>query len=50
MLRGSSVLAAIAADNGVKVCPIYGDTFDDHVTNYIDLMRFDADSLAKCLG
>ena len=50
VLRGSSVLAAIAAENSVTVCPIYGDTFDDHVTNYIDLMRFDADSLAKCLG
>ena len=42
--------SAIAAENSVTVCPIYGDTFDDHVTNYIDLMRFDADSLAKCLG
>ena len=45
-----SLLAAIAAENGVQVCPIYGDTFDDRVTNYIDLMKFDADSLAKCLG
>lgn len=50
VLRGSSVLAAIATENGVQVCPIYGDTFDDRVTNYIDLMKFDADSLAKCLG
>lgn len=50
VLRGSSVLAAIAAENGVRVCPIYADTFDEKVTTYVDLMRFDADSLAECLG
>lgn len=50
VVRSSSVLAAIATENGVQVCPIYGDTFDDRITNYIDLMTFDADSLAKCLG
>ncbi|MSS46499.1 anchored repeat ABC transporter, substrate-binding protein [Cutibacterium sp. WCA-380-WT-3A] len=50
VLRDSSVLAAIAAEHSVKVCPIYGDTFDNRVTTYIDLMKFDADSLAACLG
>lgn len=50
VLRSSSVLAAVAADNGVRVCPIYADTFDERVTTYIDLMRFDADSLARCLS
>ena len=50
VLRASSVLVAMAHENDVQVCTIYGDTFDDRVTTYIDLMKFDADSLARCLG
>ncbi|WP_146024463.1 zinc ABC transporter solute-binding protein, partial [Gardnerella sp. KA00735] len=33
----------------VKVCPIYGDAFDANVRTYADMMRANADSLAKCL-
>jgi anchored repeat ABC transporter substrate-binding protein len=46
----SSTLTEVAAEQGVAVCPIYGDTFDDRVTNYVQLMRFNADSLRECLG
>lgn len=39
-----------AADSlGVAVCPIYGDTLDDAVPTYLDLMRFNANSLNRCL-
>lgn len=46
----SSVLGQVAEENHVRVCPIYGDTFDAAVTNYIDMMRFNADSLKECLS
>ena len=46
----SSVLQQVAEENDIQVCTIYGDTFDSHVTTYIDMMRFNADSLKKCLG
>ncbi|WP_233571583.1 anchored repeat ABC transporter, substrate-binding protein [Cellulomonas triticagri] len=46
----SSVLAEVAADAGVQVCPIYSDSFGPDVGSYVELMRFDADSLARCLG
>ena len=40
-----------AADSlGVAVCPIYGDTLDDAVPTYLDLMCFNANSLNRCLG
>ncbi|OFP71643.1 anchored repeat ABC transporter, substrate-binding protein [Corynebacterium sp. HMSC078C09] len=40
-----------AADSlGVAVCPIYGDTLDDAVPTYIDLLRFNAHSLNRCLS
>jgi ABC-type Zn uptake system ZnuABC Zn-binding protein ZnuA len=44
------ILEQAAADAGVQVCTLYSDSLDDKVTNYIDLMRFNADSLARCLG
>lgn len=46
----SSTLTEVAAEQGVAVCPIYGDTFDSRVTSYTQLMRFNADSLRDCLG
>ncbi len=45
----SSTLGEVAAQLGVDVCPIYGDTFDDRVTDYASMMRFNADSLHDCL-
>ncbi|MDR1212885.1 MAG: anchored repeat ABC transporter, substrate-binding protein [Propionibacteriaceae bacterium] len=46
----SSVLTELAAEQGVAVCRIYGDSFDDRVRGYIEMMRFNADSLRSCLG
>ena len=46
----SSVLQQVADENHIKVCTIYGDTFDSHVTTYIDMMRFNANSLKQCLS
>ncbi|HEY0189160.1 MAG TPA: anchored repeat ABC transporter, substrate-binding protein [Cellulomonas sp.] len=46
----SSTLTQIADEQGVQVCSIYGDTFDDEVTTYVQMMRFNADSLLSCLG
>lgn len=50
LLRASSVLAQLAAETGVRVCPIYAETFDDNVPSYAAMMRFNAASLAECLG
>lgn len=46
----SSDLLELAAEQHIQVCPIYGDVLDQNVPNYIDMMRFNADSLHKCLG
>jgi len=29
---------------------LYSDSLDDNVRSYIDLIRFDADELYRCLG
>lgn len=49
LISRSSVLKELAAEANVKVCPIYGDAFDAKVRTYADMMRVNADSLAKCL-
>jgi anchored repeat ABC transporter substrate-binding protein len=46
----SSTLTEVASEQGIRVCPIYGDTFDSDVTNYIEMMRFNASSLHDCLS
>ena len=46
----SSTLTEVAVEQGIGVCPIYSDAFDDTVTSYVDMMRFNADSLLACLG
>lgn len=50
LLRASSVLAQVADEAGVAICPIYSDSLDEAVPSYIALMRFNADSLVSCLG
>lgn len=45
----SSTLAQVAAEEGVDVCPIYGDVLDDEVRSYVELMTFNADSVHDCL-
>ena len=45
----SSTLSEIAHAQHIRVCPIYGDAFSAHVTTYVQMMRFNADSLRRCL-
>jgi ABC-type Zn uptake system ZnuABC Zn-binding protein ZnuA len=46
----SSVLQQVADENHIRVCPIYGDTFDGKVNTYIDMMRYNANILKECLS
>jgi anchored repeat ABC transporter substrate-binding protein len=46
----ASTLTEIADEQGISVCPIYGDAFDDDVGTYVEMMRFNADSLYRCLA
>lgn len=46
----SSTLTEIAREQGIRVCPIHGDSFDGAVTTYVQLMRFNAASLKECLS
>ncbi|MEU6010847.1 anchored repeat ABC transporter, substrate-binding protein [Streptomyces sp. NPDC047453] len=46
----ADVLRRVARDQGVGVCTIYGDSFDDKVDDYVSMMRHNADELARCLG
>ncbi|TCD54376.1 anchored repeat ABC transporter, substrate-binding protein [Alloscardovia theropitheci] len=50
LARTRSVLKTVAQENNVRICPLYGDTLDDNASTYIDMMRFNARSLATCLG
>ncbi len=43
-------LEQIASDVGVKVCELYSGALDDTVKTYVELLRFDAEELARCLG
>jgi len=45
----ADVLRRVAEDEGVRVCTIYGDSFDDQVHDYVAMMRHNARELAKCL-
>jgi ABC-type Zn uptake system ZnuABC Zn-binding protein ZnuA len=44
------VLEQAAADAGVQVCTLYSDSLDDRVSSYVELLRFDGQELARCLG
>ncbi len=44
------ILDLAAGDAGVDVCVLYSDAFTDEVRSYVDLMRFNALELARCLG
>ncbi len=48
--RGPVVNAfSVADEQGVAICPIYGDTFGPDVHSYVRMMRFNARSLHDCL-
>ena len=44
------LLEQIADDAGAAVCTLYSDALDDRAPTYIDMMRFNADELLRCLG
>ncbi|MEU9336475.1 anchored repeat ABC transporter, substrate-binding protein [Streptomyces sp. NPDC048290] len=46
----ADVLRRVARDEGVGLCTIYGDSFDDKVHDYVAMMRHNAGELARCLG
>lgn len=46
----SSTLVEVAKEQGIRVCPIYGDALDDNAPTYLDMMRANARSLTDCLG
>ncbi|MEV0222870.1 anchored repeat ABC transporter, substrate-binding protein [Streptomyces sp. NPDC050704] len=46
----ADVLRRVAEDEGVRICTIYGDSFDDKVDDYVAMMRHNAKELARCLG
>ncbi|WP_020391388.1 anchored repeat ABC transporter, substrate-binding protein [Kribbella catacumbae] len=50
LAQRASVLTQVARDNGVRVCSIYGDSFDEHARTYVAMMRHNADELLLCLG
>ena len=46
----NEMLRHAGEEAGVAVCTLYSDSLDDKVSTYIDLIRFDADELHRCLG
>jgi manganese/iron transport system substrate-binding protein len=44
------VLELAADDAGVEVCILYSGALDNNVSTYVDLMRFNASELVRCLG
>ncbi|GIJ49251.1 hypothetical protein Val02_61370 [Virgisporangium aliadipatigenens] len=46
----AGVLTQIAKDQGIRICKLYGDAFDERARSYVDMMRHNAGELAACLG
>jgi len=46
----NKTLERAASDAGVQVCTLYSDSLDGRVKSYEELIRFDSDELARCLG
>jgi ABC-type Zn uptake system ZnuABC Zn-binding protein ZnuA len=44
------ILRQAAEETAVQICTLYSDSLDDTVSTYLELMRFNADELARCLG
>lgn len=45
-----TVLKQVAEEAGVPVCLLYSDALDDRVQTYVEMMRFNAAELVRCLG
>ena len=50
LAQRGSVLTQVARDQGVRVCLLYGDAFDDNARSYADMMRHNAEEVARCLA
>ncbi|WP_370452353.1 anchored repeat ABC transporter, substrate-binding protein [Kribbella caucasensis] len=50
LAQRASVLTQVAKDQNVRVCSLYGDSFDEHAQSYVAMMRHNADELKRCLG
>jgi anchored repeat ABC transporter substrate-binding protein len=46
----TTTLREVAEETGARLCPIYSDTLDETVGTYEAMMRFNADSLRRCLS
>jgi anchored repeat ABC transporter substrate-binding protein len=46
----AAVLTQVARDQGVRVCKLYGDSFDAAASDYVAMMRHNATELRRCLG
>ena len=46
----TSTLEETARRAGAEVCTIYGDSLDERVPTYLDLMRFNANEINQCLS
>jgi ABC-type Zn uptake system ZnuABC Zn-binding protein ZnuA len=46
----SALLQEAAKRAGVDVCYLYGDTLDDEVTTYVEMMEYNGNELVRCLG
>ena len=46
----TSTLEETARRAGAEVCTIYGDSLDERVPTYLDLMRFNAHEINRCLS
>ncbi len=46
----ATILTLAAKDANVQVCTLNAHAFGGEVKSYVDLMRFDANELARCLG
>jgi zinc/manganese transport system substrate-binding protein/manganese/iron transport system substrate-binding protein len=45
----AGVLEQAAEDAGVEVCTLYSDALDDEVSTYLELIRHNAEEVARCL-
>ncbi|MEU4448705.1 anchored repeat ABC transporter, substrate-binding protein [Actinosynnema sp. NPDC050801] len=50
LAQRGSVLTQVARDQGVEVCLLYGDSFDERTRSYADMMRHNAEEIARCLA
>jgi ABC-type Zn uptake system ZnuABC Zn-binding protein ZnuA len=46
----AAVLSQVAADAEVDVCQLHGDTFSAAATDYVQMMRWNARELRRCLS